>query len=430
MKILRRYFYGLALEQRILAAVMLIVGILILGIYLTIARTFAVLDESLVEHNLDVRMQQFVESYQERGNTIRMPYTSGFKGYMDQHPYSPPVPAAVARLPENKQTPVLIGNQYYQALHVTRSGRHFYLLLDTKQLESMKQFIVLTAIEFVSIAVIMSLAAARWLGRLISRPLTQLTDAVRNYNLTDEAPQKLGQRFRDNDMAAIAAAFDGFVTRLTEFVSREQAFTQDASHELRTPLTVILSSLQLLAEDKSIGVSGQLRLARIKRAAENMQALIDALLWLSREDAPATMPQTDLEALIQDLIQQMSEQLSRKPVTLEFQNLANYPRSVAKGMAASVIGNLLVNAMNHTDEGRIKVTLRDDRLEVHDTGHGIPPEDITHIFERRYRGSLSRGQGLGLYIVRRICNHLGWDVSVTSRPGAGTCFTIHFNYQS
>ena len=228
-------------------------------------------------------------------------------------------------------------------------------------------------------------------------------------------------------MADIANAFDSFAERMTEFVSREQAFTEDASHELRTPLTVILSSLQLLAEDKNISVSGQLRLARIQRAAENMQSLIEALLWLSREDAAVSMPHMELGDVIQDQVQQLAEHVARKPVNLEFRNLANYPRQVAKGMAASVAGNLLINAVNHTDKGSVTITLYDNRFEVYDTGHGIPPEDITHIFERRYRGSLSRGQGLGLYIVKRICNQLGWEVSLSSHPGQGTRFVVGFH---
>lgn len=427
MNALPRRFNALPQEQRFLIAVMLIVGIVVFGFYLTIARSFSVLDETLIEKNLQTRMQQFIENHHQRGSDTRMPNAAGFTGYIDGHPLSPPLPEALRSLPVKPVSMRLIlDNGQYHALHSLHNGHHYYLLLDSRPLDNLKQFILLTAIEFVTIAVLASLVIARWLGHLISRPLNQLAGAVKDYRLDDAEPRKLTQQFRDNDMVVIANAFDGFVEKLTEFVSREQAFTQDASHELRTPLSIILSSLQLLAEDKSIGVSGQLRLARIQRAAENMQSLIEALLWLSREDAAASMPQEDLAALVQDLLQSLSDQVARKPIALEFRNLATYPHPVAKGMASSVVGNLVINAINHTDQGRITVTLRDDELEVHDTGHGIPAEDITHIFERRYRGSLSRGQGLGLYIVKRICRHLSWEVSVSSTPGVGTRFVIRF----
>lgn len=427
MKPLLRRFNAMPQENRFLAVVLLILGIVILGFYLTIARSFAVLDESLVQENMHTRMQLFIESYHERGDSMRMPAGSGFIGLIDQHPNSAAVPPEIRLIPTDRLIRnVVVGDDRFHVLHQTSRQRHFYLMLDAKPLDNIKQFILLTALEFVSIAVFAGLAVARWLGHLISRPLTLMANAVREYNPTDHTPTKLGQKFRDHDMADIANAFDSFAERMTEFVSREQAFTEDASHELRTPLTVILSSLQLLADDKNISFSGQLRLARIQRAAENMQSLIEALLWLSREDAVVSMPQMELGDVIQDQVQQLAEQVARKPVKLEFRNLANYPRQVAKGMAASVTGNLLINAVNHTDQGSITITLYDNRFEVYDTGHGIPPEDITHIFERRYRGSLSRGQGLGLYIVKRICSPLGWEVSVHSPPGQGTRFVVGF----
>ncbi len=426
MKRLVRRFSSLPLERQFLIAVHVILLIVVLGMFLTIARSFNTLDKELIENNLQGRMNQFVEIYRARSDNIRMPESSGYIGYMDRHPNSPPVPVELATLPVNRITPIITPKGTFHGLHIVKDNRHFYLLQDAGPLRSIKQFILMTAFEITTIAVVASLVIARWLSKVITQPVTDLADAVRHFNPSETVPVKLGQRFRENDMSAIANAFDSFVERITLFVSREQAFTEDASHELRTPLTVILSSLQLLSEDKSIGVSGQLRLARIQRAAENMQSLIEALLWISREDSPHAMPQVDLADLTRDLSLQLADQIKRKPLELEFQNLATYPRSVPKGMAASVVGNLLVNAVNHTDKGLIEIILRDDRLEIRDSGQGIPVEDIAHIFERRYRGSQSRGQGLGLYIVKRICGHLNWQVSVVSTPGHGTCFTLEF----
>jgi signal transduction histidine kinase len=93
-------------------------------------------------------------------------------------------------------------------------------------------------------------------------------------------------------------------------------------------------------------------------------------------------------------------------------------------MVACVINNLLLNAVNFTQEGSIAVELTPGELIVRDTGIGIPPKDLSRIFERRYRGPQSRGLGLGLYLVSRICQRLGWAIETHSAEGAGTTFRI------
>jgi signal transduction histidine kinase len=94
-------------------------------------------------------------------------------------------------------------------------------------------------------------------------------------------------------------------------------------------------------------------------------------------------------------------------------------------MIACVVNNLLLNAVNFTDHGVIEVKLTAAELVVRDTGIGIPPGDLARIFERRYRGPQSRGLGLGLYLVSRICARLAWTMEAESAEGSGTTFRIH-----
>jgi signal transduction histidine kinase len=88
------------------------------------------------------------------------------------------------------------------------------------------------------------------------------------------------------------------------------------------------------------------------------------------------------------------------------------------------VNNLLLNAVNFTQQGFIDVKLTPTEFTVRDTGIGIPPKDLSRIFERRYRGAQSRGLGLGLYLVSRICQRLGWSIETSSAEGAGTIFRI------
>jgi signal transduction histidine kinase len=93
-------------------------------------------------------------------------------------------------------------------------------------------------------------------------------------------------------------------------------------------------------------------------------------------------------------------------------------------MIACVVNNLLLNAVNFTQQGTIHVKLTPTEFTVRDTGIGIPPTDLSRIFERRYRGAQSRGLGLGLYLVSRICQRLGWTIEISSAEGKGTTFRV------
>jgi signal transduction histidine kinase len=95
-------------------------------------------------------------------------------------------------------------------------------------------------------------------------------------------------------------------------------------------------------------------------------------------------------------------------------------------MVACVVNNLLLNAVNFTQSGAIEVKLTAEQLTVRDTGIGIPPQDLSRIFERRDRGTQSRGLGLGLYLVSRICGRLGWVIETESAEGRGTTFRVRF----
>lgn len=96
---------------------------------------------------------------------------------------------------------------------------------------------------------------------------------------------------------------------------------------------------------------------------------------------------------------------------------------------AVALANLIGNAFRYTQEGEVRIRILGDRVEVADTGPGIDPEDAARLFERGYRGqaaSGSKGAGLGLAIVRRLCDLYGWQVSLAPGPGRGAVATLRF----
>ncbi len=154
-----------------------------------------------------------------------------------------------------------------------------------------------------------------------------------------------------------------------------------------------------------------------------MQSLIEALLYLARGESNGPAQFSALNRIVTESTDMAAASIASSEVEI----LVELEPVVVKGapvMVASVVNNLLLNAVNYTQHGTISVTLTRDTLTVRDTGIGIPPEDLERIFERRYRGAQSRGLGLGLYLVSRICDRLGWRIETESRSGEGTVFRI------
>lgn len=415
----------LPLPGRFLAALSPLLIIFALSFGITFWQFYSVIKTETVDNAIRKRMDQFILRFEENPE-MPLPATGGFQGYAATPPLTTLPPSLQQLNPGAIRTVTYAGNTYY-ALRRQAGGRDYVLLYDANPLESIRErmlaIIIVHLIASLGLAILLSYRMARQVNRPVA-------DLARWLSTTDISPLQgpgLAEEYRDHDLAMIAHAFDNYRDRLANFIVRERAFTEDASHELRTPLTIILSSLQLLAEDSTICQSSQLRIARIRRAAESLQSLLEALLWLSREDMASELPKAELADIIEESLPSALDMAAQRPLEIRFHNQSGYSRSVARGIAAGVVNNLLLNAVQHTDAGLIEIILDDQTMTLRDTGYGIPEQDLQQIFERRYRGAQSRGQGLGLYIVSRMCAALGWRIRVESVSGQGAAFIIDFN---
>ena len=117
-------------------------------------------------------------------------------------------------------------------------------------------------------------------------------------------------------MGIIAAAFDDYMDRLERVLEREQAFTEDASHELRTPLAIISSAAELLAEEPALSAAGVERVLRIRRAANQMQSLIEALLFLARGEPGGRQQPCALDQIVREAAEVISAGAAAKSLDL------------------------------------------------------------------------------------------------------------------
>ncbi len=265
-----------------------------------------------------------------------------------------------------------------------------------------------------------------WSSSRVISPVLDLAGRLRGMAGRDQ-PEKLAPHFPNDEVGELAAALDDYAARMTTLVKRDREFNADVSHELRTPLAVIRGASELLLANPDLPAKMRQRLERIDRAALQCADLTTALLMLSRNERGTG--RTDLFKLAQQLAEANRSQLGGKPVQIFVEGVAETFVDAPEAVLAVAIGNLLGNACKYTQEGEVRLFVEADRIRIADTGPGLSVEDAARLFERGYRGSGAvgtSGGGIGLSIVRRLCELYGWQVAIAPRPESGAEATLAF----
>jgi signal transduction histidine kinase len=307
-------------------------------------------------------------------------------------------------------------------------SQRFAVLYDISALKRREQGFLLMLAGSVLLITLISALAGRWLAGRTIAPVTELVRRVAERHPEQEAPPPLAEQFPWHEVHRLAADFDNYLRRLHDFIERERLFTGDISHELRTPLAVIQGATDLLKADPDMDPKNQRRIARIDRAVAEMGEISGALLALAREqDGPARQGSgCDVEAVAEELVSRHRQLLRDKPVVLSV-TVIEPPRVVADhAVIAMVIGNLLRNALTFTDSGEVVIRLEAGAVQVEDTGPGLQTSEVQQLFRPYVRGDTSKGAGLGLSLVQRLCERQGWQVTLSSRPGGGTVARVTF----
>ena len=163
-----------------------------------------------------------------------------------------------------------------------------------------------------------------------------------------------------------------------------------------------------------------------------MQALIESLLTLAREESAMEMTELSLVDVINATLERYDPALAGRPVTMAVE-IREDARILANRAALDIVlSNLVDNALRHTPSGTISFVYEAGQLRIEDTGCGISPADLPYVFERFYKApeGQGRGFGLGLAIVKKICDRYGWPIHIDSKLGAGTTvtLTLHNNF--
>jgi signal transduction histidine kinase len=411
-----------SLRARFLLATSLLTAVLCAVFAIAVHQFVELLEDELLNRTLVREMQEF-KTELAADPQARPPSASGVSGFVVRTPGErAALPAQLAPLSLGVHEDVLMrGREYFVAVGESDNAR-LYILLNTERVEALEGSVVTVAALVMLVALGLAAVIGFALSRAVMRPVTELANDVTRLD-PSRRNERLGNRFSEREVGIIAAALDDYMERLDRVLEREQSFTEDASHELRTPLAIISSAAELLIEEPMLAAAARERVQRIRRATGQMQSLLEALLFLARGESTDSAQPCALDQIVKESAELVGAQAATK--SLRF-SVSVQPVMVSGSpiMVACVINNLLLNAVNFTQEGSITVELTPGELIVRDTGIGIPPKDLSRIFERRYRGPQSRGLGLGLYLVSRICQRLGWTIETHSAEGAGTTFRI------
>ena len=309
--------------------------------------------------------------------------------------------------------------------------KKLYLFYDTDQvIYDYKDFMELSDILlslFVTCA-LFGIILSCIIGTIIFKPLRSLTSRVKEAG-PDNIIQNFPEAQREDEIGLLARNINQSFSRVQSFVERERQFTQSASHELRTPLSVIKGATDLIP----IALSGQTTaidklLDRINRSTKNMEDTISTFLWLAREEnLSESGEQCDVRTIINKVAQDLRPLLEQKQVKLHVLPGEDMVIAAPQQVVRIVFSNILTNAISYTSTGSIKVLADQHRITVTDTGEGIPEDIISDVTQPHVRGENSNSFGLGLSIVKGLCDRFNWQLSIQNRQSVGATVSIVFH---
>jgi len=396
------------------------------------------LENKLIGEALQQNLQGYADAFYTDPSTPGVPFDK-IVGYTYSAEKFANVPLAWRDLPTgvyDLTEPDGRGGRLVYKLAVRKdSGYWFFLKYDTTQERRSQRLLEGALIAAVFAFLLLSIVIGYWLSRRVMSPVTDLARRVQAMGRSGKA-EPLAPHFANDEVGALAAAFDDYARKLTALVERDREFNADVSHELRTPLAVIATTTELLLNAENLTGKVSERLKRIERASRQSTELTNALLLLSRSERspPVDGETTDVAQVVEQVIDVYRAHLGKKPVEVRME--VEHPVEVVApaSVVAVALGNLIGNAFKYTQAGEVVVTVGvgGSKLTVEDTGPGIKPEDAERLFDRGVRGEGAggKGAGLGLAIVRRLCELYDWRVSLAPRPQGGAVATLDFRLKA
>jgi heavy metal sensor kinase len=388
-------------------------------------------------------IRRMARSHEERGWFVQFLTEDGTTLWMSDH-----CPEAVEAFPPSnlgrEENVVQVGPYRYVRLRIARPDKPVYHVrvgtyttgLDDRLSALVRQLMVVGGV-----LVLVTPAVGWWLARRATQPVAdilRIAEHLRPTRLSDRLPAR-GTR---DELDVLSHTINRLLDQVATHVDRQEQFVADAAHELRGPVAAVQSSLEVALSRERTPREYQATIEDVLHETRQLTRLTNDLLLLAEggaESAVAAHTILELAALVRQAASMFAGVAEERGIRLHVDvqgdaRVAGDPRYLRQ-----VCSNLLDNAIRFTPPGgRVGITLSEDRgrreavLTVTDTGAGIDAGHLKRVFDRffqadagRDRGDATRGGGLGLAISKAIVERHRGRIGVTSRRGAGSCFTVH-----
>jgi signal transduction histidine kinase len=285
------------------------------------------------------------------------------------------------------------------------------------------------------VALFTAIRAGAWLARGALAPVEQISQTAEQIVRAEDLAQRIPQAQTNDEIGHLARTVNAMLERLDALFIAQRRFVADVSHELRTPLTAMRGNLEVLRRGAVHDpVALDEALADIEREVVRLARLTNDLLVLAQVEGGASLPTevVALDELVLEVVREMRPLANGTALKPAIAEQVAVPGD--RGRLKQALINLVANALQHTPPtGSVVVGLArvggSAELYVRDSGAGIAPDDLPHVFEPFYRGDKARtrhvgGAGIGLAIVQRVTEAHGGHVHVASVPGEGSTFIM------
>lgn len=405
------------LRQRLMlafAAITLAVAALF-GLY---AAVFAyAVEDSFFEAMLE-REAAWLETERARSGGWTVPRDPAMRVFTDADALPDNVGALLRAEPERREFPGADGRHYHLRALAPDSSAPAWLLAEVSGqlvVRPMRDDLLRILAWSGAAAVALALLLGGWLASRMTAPLSRLASVVSEMT-PDRLPAGFAGDFRDDEVGVLARALDTLGARLRDFVTRERAFTRDASHELRTPLAVIRGACERLAGERDLSPRARSDLAHVLQSAQSLEQTVAMLLALAREEhAESETAAQPLLPLVERVVVEQAPLLADRPVNV----IVNVPHDAVTALPPAVaqilLANLIGNAFAHTARGEVRIEATGGRLQIANRDMTSPASQVDALAYAPFaHREGSAGFGLGLSILRRVCERYGVDLAIDS----------------
>lgn len=383
------------------------------------------LGDRLMDETLHAEIEDYI-SRRSRNPNAFLPATASIHGYLlTQGQSNENIPLKLLSLKGGIHQLTLNDTPYRVAV-VDKNGERYFMLFNENRQNRREKTFTIYLVSGMLFMILISVCVGWWLAGRVVAPIEELARRVFRASPEEDA-ETIAQGFSSDEIGQLAQVFSAYLKRMRAFTDRERNFTSDVSHELRTPLAIVQGVVELMEEDKHLECKQQERIARIGRVNSEMVNLTAALLLMSREYTDEAVVQACEVCEVVNVAVEMNRHLLSEKTSVNLVCRAHPNIGVERTLLSIVVSNLIRNAFTHTPSGVVSITVEDNGLTVSDTGTGIRGEEIGKVFQQHFTGTGSTGSGIGLSLVKRICDRYGWRIIIDSPEGQGTSAQLIFS---